>query len=291
MAALAEGATLDLRTLANYEGAQDLVSLLQASMPECFLPGPNQVEATPEACWLQILTKIAGVHAMSKERRRFILHWPAAAPFDLSILLDVSDPAKACGAPLGAAKAGDPLLAARYVAHRKAEGQEAGQAKVLDFYKRQRDGFLNEEAAVVPLEDSVVGLQAPSLAALERALAYFAAQEALLSKDYKALFDEGPKATFLGPMAVDASGLAIGAYVELHGMKTAAYDGLAGLILGKAENHPDRWAVMPQTPDMVAKAVKLRGGDAKVPLRPVAIKPECLRVIPRPKAAEAEECD
>ena len=42
---------------------------------------------------------------------------------------------------------------------------------------------------------------------------------------------------------------------------------------------------------MVAKAVKLRGGDAKVPLRPVAIKPECLRVIPRPKAAEAEECD
>ena len=118
-----------------------------------------------------------------------------------------------------------------------------------------------------------------------------AAQEALLSKDYKALFDEGPKATFLGPMAVDASGLAIGAYVELHGMKAAAYDGLAGLILGKAENHPDRWAVMPQTPDMVAKAVKLRGGDAKVPLRPVAIKPECLRAIPRPKAAEAEECD
>ncbi|KAH8070738.1 hypothetical protein JL720_11745 [Aureococcus anophagefferens] len=261
MAALAEGATLDLRTLANYEGAQDLVSLLQASMPECFLPGPNQVEATPEACWLQILTKIAGVHAMSKERRRFILHWPAAAPFDLSILLDVSDPAKACGAPLGAAKAGDPLLAARYVAHRKAEGQEAGQAK------------------------------APSLAALERALAYFVAQEALLSKDYKALFDEGPKATFLGPLAVDASGLAIGAYVELHGMKAAAYDGLAGLILGKAENHPDRWAVMPQTPDMVAKAVKLRGGDAKVPLRPVAIKPECVRAIPRPKAAEAEECD
>jgi len=74
-------------------------------------------------------------------------------------------------------------------------------------------------------------------------------------------------------------------------MKAAAYDGLAGLILGKAENHPDRWAVMPQTPDMVAKAVKLRGGDAKVPLRPVAIKPECLRAIPRPKAAEAEECD
>ncbi|KAH8046436.1 hypothetical protein JL720_16385 [Aureococcus anophagefferens] len=221
MAALAEGATLDLRTLANYEGAQDLVSLLQASMPECFLPGPNQVEATPEACWLQILTKIAGVHAMSKERRRFILHWPAAAPFDLSILLD-------------------------------AEGQEAGQAKVLDFYKRQRDGFLNEEAAVAA-EDS----------------------------DYKALFDEGPKATFLGPLA-DASGLAIGAHVELHGMKAAAYDGLAGLILGKAENHPDRWAVMPQTPDMVAKAVKLRGGDAKVPLRPVAIKP-VRRAIPGPR--------
>ncbi|KAH8054775.1 hypothetical protein JL722_8723 [Aureococcus anophagefferens] len=280
MAALAEGATLDLRTLANYEGAQDLVSLLQASMPECFLPGPNQVEATPEACWLQILTKIAGVHAMSKERRRFILHWPAAAPFDLSILLDVSDPAKACGAPLGAAKAGD--CWPRYVAHRKAEGQEAGQAKVLDFYKRQRDGFLNEEAAVVPLEDSVVGLQAPSLAALERALAYFVAQEALLSKDYKALFDEGPKATFLGPLAVDASGLAIGAYVELHGMKAAAYDGLAGLILGKAENHPDRWAVMPQTPDMVAKAVKLRGGDAKVPSGPSPSSP-VRRAIPGPR--------
>ena len=164
-------------------------------------------------------------------------------------------------------------------------------APIYQFDSFARRPFAGNPAAVVPLEDSVVGLQAPSLAALERALAYFVAQEALLSKDYKALFDEGPKATFLGPMAVDASGLAIGAYVELHRMKTAAYDGLAGLILGKAENHPDRWAVMPQTPDMVAKAVKLRGGDAKVPLRPVAIKPECLRAIPRPKAAEAEECD
>ena len=53
------------------------------------------------------------------------------------------------------------------------------------------------------------------------------------------------KPTFIAARAVDLSKLGNGAYVELKDMKTAGYDGIRGLILARAENHPDRWVVAP----------------------------------------------
>ena len=292
MAALKADGSVNPSELAIYgspKHRQTLCDVLKKQMPEHF--NSRECELTPEIAWLDLLLKISSVHEQFRERRRFILHWPGAAPFELSILLDLGDPVRSAPAGIAGCGAGDPLIPCRYIAHRKAAGQQAGQAIVLDFYKRQRDGFLNAEAAVVPVGDSVVGLQAHSLASLEAGVKMLERFGGLLHADYAAKFKEGPKPSFLCPIKLDLSGLGEGAYVELHSMKTESYNGLQGVIVGRAENHPDRWAVMPQAPDHVAKAKDLRGGDKDAPLRPLAIKPDCLKVVDRPAEAEAEDCD
>ena len=56
---------------------------------------------------LDLLLKISSVHEQFRERRRFILHWPGAAPFELSILLDLGDPVRSAPAGIAGCGAGD----------------------------------------------------------------------------------------------------------------------------------------------------------------------------------------
>ena len=72
-------------------------------------------------------------------------------------------------------------------AHRSWTGDES-KAAVIDFYRRQRDGFINPEAAVVPPADSIVGLESPTPDAIAYALELFEANGARLTKDFAELF-------------------------------------------------------------------------------------------------------
>ena len=66
---------------------------------------------------------------------------------------------------------------------------EAKEA-VVDFYKRQRDGFIREEAAVVQPGESIVGLEAPSKECVEECLRRFEANAALLDSSFTDRFND-----------------------------------------------------------------------------------------------------
>ena len=75
-------------------------------------------------------------------------------------MFDIAEPVKKC--PAGVGDEGAPLLVARYRKHDLIENADEAKEAVVDFYKRQRDGFIREEAAVVQPGESIVGLEAPS---------------------------------------------------------------------------------------------------------------------------------
>ena len=91
------------------------------------------------------------------------------------------------------------------------------------------------------------------------------------------------KPTFIAARAVDLSKLGNGAYVELKDMKTAGYDGIRGLILARAENHPDRWAVAP-----IHKKHKKTVAALKHE-RPLAIKDSSLVVVDASEDEDSED--
>ena len=91
------------------------------------------------------------------------------------------------------------------------------------------------------------------------------------------------KPTFIAARAVDLSKLGNGAYVELKDMKTAGYDGIRGLILARAENHPDRWAVAP-----IHKKHKKTVAALKHE-RPLAIKDSSLVVVDASDDEDSED--
>lgn len=284
MAAQTEG--LDFGALEDWrgEGEETFSSLLKARMPSAFLTG--EAPLTPEASWFMQAVRLVETHETFRERRRFIIHFPQEPPFARTLMFDLGDPVKA--------RPGDgaPIIAVRYAS--LGPGDPRGPALGEEFYKSQRDGFVNADAAVVAPADSVVGLAAPTLECLNLALATFEANKALLAPAYRATFTRSLMPTFLGPLpapALPAAEIAAGDYVELAGMKTEAYNGLQGVVVGPAEGHPDRWAVSPQRDADVARARKLRKTPDGQPLVALAIKAENLRPLPRPADAEAEECD
>ena len=91
------------------------------------------------------------------------------------------------------------------------------------------------------------------------------------------------KPTFIAARAVDLSKLGNGAYVELKDMQTAGYDGIRGLILARAENHPDRWAVAP-----IHKKHKKTVAALKHE-RPLAIKDSSLVVVDASEDEDSED--
>ena len=91
------------------------------------------------------------------------------------------------------------------------------------------------------------------------------------------------KPTFIAARAVDLTKLGNGAYVELKDMKTAGYDGIRGLILARAENHPDRWAVAP-----IHKKHKKTVAALKHE-RPLAIKDSSLVVVDASEDEDSED--
>mmetsp|Transcript_5028 Transcript_5028/g.14893 ORF Transcript_5028/g.14893 Transcript_5028/m.14893 type:complete len:337 (-) Transcript_5028:47-1057(-) len=279
----------------------------RALLPKCYTPEarPAQVRPNAKVGYLVLLGKIVATVESSKERRRFILHYPAQAPFEAAVMFDVADPAKTC--PRGLGPEGAPMLVIRFVVHDPKAGPQASQAQVRDFYRHQRDGFITPEAAVVPLEQSVVGMGAPSLQAVQYAIGEFEKCHALLTDDFKAVFEGSSlRPSLLVPPSFDFSRVGPGAHVELRGMSTPGYDGLTGRVLAPAM-HPDtkelylnpaRWAVMPFQASQVARALKLRGETTDIPpdepLKPLAIVVEKLAVVPEPEDdvdEGIEECD
>jgi len=91
------------------------------------------------------------------------------------------------------------------------------------------------------------------------------------------------KPTFIAARAVDLTKLGNGAYVELKDMQTAGYDGIRGLILARAENHPDRWAVAP-----IHKKHKKTVAALKHE-RPLAIKDSSLVVVDASDDEDSED--
>ena len=91
------------------------------------------------------------------------------------------------------------------------------------------------------------------------------------------------KPTFIAARAVDLSTLGNGAYVELKDMKTDGYNGIRGLVLARAENHPDRWAVAP-----IHKKHKKRV-EALKHARPLAIKDSSLVVVDASDDEDSED--
>lgn len=241
---------------------------------------------TSEGEWLQGLGHIVSTMESFWGRRRFMIHYPSNPPFELCVIFDVADPIKACPESVPGAGPGAPLQSVRYATIRTGDDPQLGKALSEEFYKSQRDGFVNAVAAVVPKDDSVTGLTAPSLSCIRNFLSHLERNAALLAPAYVATFARSLKPSFFAP---PEPSMGHGDYVELRGMKSVGYDGLQGLIIGVVADQPGRWAVMPQRDEDVATATRLRGGDG--PLRPLAIKPENLKVIPRPAEAEAEECD
>ena len=218
----------------------------------------------------------------TQDKRRFILHYPQQAPFQVAVMFDIAEPVKKC--PAGAGDEGAPLLVARYRKHDPGWAPDEAKEAVVDFYKRQRDGFIREEAAVVQPGESIVGLEAPSKECVEECLRRFEANAALLDSSFTDRFSDSPvKPTFIAARAVDLTKLGNGAYVELKDMKTDGYNGIRGLILARAENHPDRWAVAP-----IHKKHKKTVAALKHE-RPLAIKDSSLVVVDASEDEDSED--
>ena len=144
--------------------------------------------------------------------------------------------------------------------------------------------MIREEAAVVQPGESIVGLEAPSKECVEECLRRFEANAELLDSSFTDRFNDSPvKPTFIAARAVDLSKLGNGAYVELKDMKTDGYNGIRGLILARAENHPDRWAVAP-----IHKKHKKTVAALKHE-RPLAIKDSSLVVVDASEDEDSED--
>ena len=273
-------------TLEKWTPADDetLQSVMAGKLPDVFRgsqPTPQPVP-TPAAQWTAMAAHIAAILDQTQDKRRFILHYPQQAPFQVAVMFDIAEPVKKCPADVG--DAGAPLLVARYRKHDPGWAPDEAKEAVVDFYKRQRDGFIREEAAVVQPGESIVGLEAPSKECVEECLRRFEANAALLDSSFADRFSDSPvKPTFIAARAVDLSKLGNGAYVELKDMKTDGYNGIRGLILARAENHPDRWAVAP-----IHKRHKKTVAALKHE-RPLAIKDSSLVVVDASEDEDSED--
>ena len=256
------------------KAGESLHEVMAGKVPACFRVGHPEPRPIPTVAvqWASMAANVASIMSQCTDKRRFIMHYPEQAPFQAAVMFDVAEPVKAC--PPGAGDAGAPLIIMRYRKHDASWTPDQAKEAVVDFYKRQRDGFIREEAAVVQPGESIVGITAPSRECVEEGLRTFARNAKMLESSFADKFADSPvKPTFLAGTTVDLSALGNGAYVELKGMATPGYDGLRGLILARAENHPDRWAVQPVHKKHIATLKALKHA------RPLAIKDSSLKVV------------
>ena len=181
-------------TLEKWTPADDetLQSVMAGKLPDVFRgsqPTPQPVP-TPAAQWTAMAAHIAAILDQTQDKRRFILHYPQQAPFQVAVMFDIAEPVKKCPADVG--DAGAPLLVARYRKHDPGWAPDEAKEAVVDFYKRQRDGFIREEAAVVQPGESIVGLEAPSKECVEECLRRFEANAQLLDSSFTDRFSDSP---------------------------------------------------------------------------------------------------
>ena len=171
---------------------ETLQSVMAGKLPDVFRgsqPKPQPVP-TPAAQWTAMAAHISAILDQTQDKRRFILHYPQQAPFQVAVMFDIAEPVKKC--PAGAGDEGAPLLVARYRKHDPGWAPDEAKEAVVDFYKRQRDGFIREEAAVVQPGESIVGLEAPSKGCVEECLRRFEANAKLLDSSFTDRFNDSP---------------------------------------------------------------------------------------------------
>ena len=126
---------------------ETLQSVMAGKLPDVFRgsqPKPQPVP-TPAAQWTAMAAHISAILDQTQDKRRFILHYPQQAPFQVAVMFDIAEPVKKC--PAGVGDEGAPLMIARYRKHDPGWAPDEAKEAVVDFYKRQRDGFIREEAA------------------------------------------------------------------------------------------------------------------------------------------------
>ena len=171
---------------------ETLQSVMAGKLPDVFRgsqPKPQPVP-TPAAQWTAMAAHISAILDQTQDKRRFILHYPQQAPFQVAVMFDIADPVKKC--PAGVGDEGAPLMIARYRKHDPGWAPDEAKEAVVDFYKRQRDGFIREEAAVVQPGESIVGLEAPSKECVEECLRRFEANAELLDSSFTDRFNDSP---------------------------------------------------------------------------------------------------
>ena len=122
-------------TLEKWTPADDetLQSVMAGKLPDVFRgsqPKPQPVP-TPAAQWTAMAAHISAILDQTQDKRRFILHYPQQAPFQVAVMFDIAEPVKKC--PAGVGDEGAPLMIARYRKHDPGWAPDEAKEAVVDF--------------------------------------------------------------------------------------------------------------------------------------------------------------